>query len=216
MKDQTEELATRLAERKERAKNRPKIEGLSKEEQEAMMNVYKNQLELLDSAYAAEQRRQMLAMKQKADQRRIRTQKARELREKLEAERAKNTGNNLSKGLSGLFKRSATLHLDNEAENSELMRRLRGWKLKKKEYENELHRKRIAETNISLNDDSIKMMIIKLNQIENLMKDLNRKTKMVKGSVAKRGGRAGESASSKRSNVMAAFGARDRQNSVMS
>jgi len=32
MKDQTEELAQRLAERKERAKNRPKIEGLSKEE----------------------------------------------------------------------------------------------------------------------------------------------------------------------------------------
>lgn len=138
------------------------------------------------------------------------------MREKLEAERSKKTGNNLNKGLSGLFKRSATLVLENEAENSELMRRLRGWKLKKKEYENELHRKRIAETNISLNEDSIKMMIIKLNQIENLMKDLNRKTKMVKGSVAKRGGRAGESASSRRSNIGAAFGARDRQNSVLS
>jgi len=115
-----------------------------------------------------------------------------------------------------MFTRRATLHMDKEHENSELMRRLRGWKLKKKEYENALHRKRIAETNISLGDDSIKMMIIKLNQIENLMKDLNRKTKMVKGTVGKRGGRAGESASSKRSNVMAAFGARDRQNSVMS
>lgn len=137
MREQTDELASRLAERKERAKNRPKIEGLSKEEQEALMNNYKNQLEMLDSAYAAEQRRQMLAMKQKADQRRLRTQKAKELKEKLEKEREKKQQGNAKAGLAGLFKRRATLHLDKQAENSELMRRLRAWKLAKKEYETE-------------------------------------------------------------------------------
>jgi len=54
------------------------------------------------------------------------------------------------------------------------MRRLRAWKLAKKEYETEQFRKRVAETNVTLGDASIKMMIIKLNQIENLMKDLNK------------------------------------------
>jgi hypothetical protein len=63
------------------------------------MNNYKNQLEMLDSAYAAEQRRQMLAMKQKADQRRHRTQKAKELKEKLEKERAKKGIGSTAKGL---------------------------------------------------------------------------------------------------------------------
>jgi len=217
MRDQTEELAQRLAERKERAKNRPKIEGLSKEEQEALMNSYKSQLEMLDSAYAAEQRRQMLAMKQKADQRRIRSQKAKELKEKLEKERAKKLGSsgNAKSGLTGLFQRRATLHMDKEAENSELMRRLRAWKLKKKEYEQEQHRKRIAETNVTLGDASIKMMIIKLNQIENLMKDLNKQTKKVHGRIDDGMERKG-TRSSARQNAFAALGGRDRGASVVS
>jgi len=67
------------------------------------MNNYKNQLEMLDSAYAAEQRRQMLAMKQKADQRRIRSQKAKEMKEKLDKERAKKGVGTAAKGLTGLF-----------------------------------------------------------------------------------------------------------------
>jgi len=137
------------------------------------MNNYRNQLEMLDSAYAAEQRRQMLAMKQKADQRRIRAQKQKELKEKLEKERAKKGLGNAQKSLAGLFTRKATIYLDKEAENSELMKRLRSWKLKKKEYADMKFRQRVAETNVTLTDASIKMMIIKLNQIENLMKDLN-------------------------------------------
>lgn len=210
MREQTDELASRLAERKERAKNRPKIEGLSKEEQEALMNNYKNQLEMLDSAYAAEQRRQMLAMKQKADQRRLRTQKAKELKEKLEKEREEKQQGNAKAGLAGLFKRRATLHLDKQAENSELMRRLRAWKLAKKEYETEQFRKRVAETNVTLGDASIKMMIIKLNQIENLMKDLNKQTKKVHGRVDA-GESKGRQSSSRLSGALNAFGGgRDR------
>jgi len=181
-----------------------------------LMNSYKSQLEMLDSAYAAEQRRQMLAMKQKADQRRIRSQKAKELKEKLEKERAKKLGSsgNAKGGLTGLFQRRATLHMDKEAENSELMRRLRAWKLKKKEYEQEQHRKRIAETNVTLGDASIKMMIIKLNQIENLMKDLNKQTKKVHGRIDD-GERKG-TRSSARQSAFAALGGRDRGASVVS
>lgn len=170
---------------------------------------------MLDSAYAAEQRRQMLAMKQKADQRRIRAQKAKELKEKLDKERAKKGVGTTAKGLSGLFQRRATLILDKEVENSELMKRLRAWKLKKKEYEEEKFRQRVAETNVTLGDSSIKMMIIKLNQIENLMKDLNKQTKKVHGRVD-----AGENKTVSRTSSRPAFShalaTRDRAASVVS
>lgn len=178
------------------------------------MNNYKNQLEMLDSAYAAEQRRQMLAMKQKADQRRIRLQKAKELKEKLEKERAKKGIGSTSKGLSGLFQRRATLVIDKEIENSELMKKLRIWKLKKKEYEDQKFRTRVAETSVTLGDISIKTLIIKLNRIELSMKDLNKQTKKVHGRVD--AGDKSQSRSSARGSVFNALQNRDRAGSVAS
>jgi len=171
---------------------------------------------MLDSAYAAEQRRQMLAMKQKADQRRIRSQKAKELKEKLDKERAKKGIGSTSKGLSGMFQRRATLVIDKEVENSDLMKRLRSWKLKKKEYEEEKFRQRVAETNVTLGDSSIKMMIIKLNQIENLMKDLNKQTKKVHGRVDAGDAKGTSRTSSRQGIAFNALGNRDRAASVVS
>ena len=65
-------LGKRIAERRDKLKKANIVEGMSKEEQEAMMRNYQNQLEMLDSAYLAEQRRQQIAMKQKVEMRRKR------------------------------------------------------------------------------------------------------------------------------------------------
>jgi len=96
------------------------------------------------------------------------------------------------------------------------MKRLRSWKLKKKEYEDMKFRTRVAETNVTLGDSSIKMMIIKLNQIENLMKDLNKQTKKVHGRIDDGASKNHGSRSSARSGMFNALQNRDRQSSVVS
>lgn len=67
IEEQASALRNRLNERKERLKARPAMEGLSKEEQDAMMKNYQMQLETLDNAYLAEKRRQDLLMQQKRE-----------------------------------------------------------------------------------------------------------------------------------------------------
>merc|ERR1712166_1377976 len=99
-----------------------------------------------------------------------------------------------------------------EVENSDLMKRLRAWKIKKKEYEDEKFRQRVAETNVTLGDSSIKMMIIKLNQIE----DLNKETKMVHGRVDAGEDKMQSRSSSRGSIAFNALGNRDRAASQVS
>jgi hypothetical protein len=132
MADQTESLKQKLNERKERMKMRPRDEGLTDEQKEALMNDYKLQLEQLDSAFDAERARQRLYMSQKARAREQGLVKKREAKAKAEAEAQKNAAKSLKK----LFGRSDTLVLDDDAENSRLMQKLRSWKVMKKEYEN--------------------------------------------------------------------------------
>lgn len=136
------------------------------------------------------------------------------MKEKLEKERAKKGIGSTSKGLSGLFQRRATLVIDKEIENSELMKKLRIWKLKKKEYEDQKFRTRVAETSVTLGDISIKTLIIKLNRIELSMKDLNKQTKKVHGRVD--AGDKSQSRSSARGSVFNALQNRDRAGSVAS
>lgn len=51
-------LLKRIAERRDKIQRSKKVEGMSKEEQDQLLKKYQNQLEQLDSAYIAEQRRQ--------------------------------------------------------------------------------------------------------------------------------------------------------------
>ena len=66
-----EELAIRkrIVERQTKVRQNNQIATMTAEEQEAMLKNYQAQLEQLDSAYVAEQRRQQLQMKQKMDMR---------------------------------------------------------------------------------------------------------------------------------------------------
>lgn len=166
-------------ERKERLKMRPRDEGLTDEQKAALLNDYKSQLEQLDSAFDAERARQRLFMSQKARAREQGLQKKRDARAKAEAEASKNA----AAGLKKLFTRQSTLVLDDDAENSKLMQKLRQWKVMKKEYENVQFQKKVNTTGVSLNDNQYKLMIMKLMKVERLIKDLDKNSKNVDGRV---------------------------------
>jgi len=68
-------------------------------------------------------------MKQKISQRKEKMDKARALKEKLERQEAIQAAKDMKKKLGSLFKRQGTIMLQEANDNSELMKRLRAWKL---------------------------------------------------------------------------------------
>lgn len=65
-----------------------KDEEMSKEQQAALLNNLSKQLESLESAYTVEQQRQQLLMKQKLNQRKVKMEKARKLKDQLDRSEA--------------------------------------------------------------------------------------------------------------------------------
>ena len=59
------------------------VEGMTKQEQEELLRQYPEQIAQLDSAYAAEQRRQQLLMKAKQDNRKKRLLKVQQLKDAI-------------------------------------------------------------------------------------------------------------------------------------
>jgi inorganic pyrophosphatase len=65
-------------------------------------------------------------------------------------------------------------------ENDELIKRLQQWKQNKKAYELRMFIDKLAKAHLNLNENEIKIMIIKLIQIEKLLKEIG-KVKKAKG-----------------------------------
>jgi len=65
-------------------------------------------------------------------------------------------------------------------ENDELIKRLQQWKQNKKAYELRIFIDKLAKAHLNLNENEIKIMIIKLIQIEKLLKEIG-KVKKAKG-----------------------------------
>lgn len=57
--------------------------------------------------------------------------------EKRQEQEVVNTSKALTRNLRGMFKKQGTLLITEDNENSELMRKLRAWKMNKKKYDNE-------------------------------------------------------------------------------
>lgn len=83
-------LKNRIDERKQRLAKTNQMQGLTKEQQEKLINNYFEQLKVLDSAYNGEQRRQHLFMWQQKEMRRRRAEKYAQINERIEAEKLKN------------------------------------------------------------------------------------------------------------------------------
>lgn len=81
-------MRARIEERQEKLKAGNKDEEMSKEQQAALLNNLSKQLESLESAYTVEQQRQQLLMKQKLNQRKVKMEKARKLKDQLDRSEA--------------------------------------------------------------------------------------------------------------------------------
>jgi len=137
-------LRARIEERQEKLKAGNKDEEMSKEQQAALLNNLSKQLESLESAYTVEQQRQQLLMKQKLNQRKEKMEKARKLKAQLDRSEAAAASKDMKQKLQGLFKRQGTIMMSEVNDNSELMRRLRSWKLSKKNAEEAEFERKVA------------------------------------------------------------------------
>jgi len=101
-------------------------------------------------------------MKRKVMQRKEKYDKARKLKDQLEKQEALNATANIRKKLGGLFKRQGTIQLMEANDNTELMRRLRSWKLAKKNDDDRKFEAKLAATEVDLDESETKIMILKL------------------------------------------------------
>lgn len=139
LETQNEELAIRkrLVERSDRLKKNNAVAGMTQEEQEAMLKNYQEQLNQLDSAYVAEQRRQQLMMKNKIEMRQKRLVKVQQLKQELDKKDQPQQTSKVTNAFAAalrkkLFQMDAEMHQDDD---SELLRRLRNWDTHKHDYQ---------------------------------------------------------------------------------
>lgn len=83
----------------------------------------------------------------------------------------------LKKNLKAMFQRKGTILLKEDNENSELMTKLRAWKMAKKNLEREKLNQQLEECKPNMEDSEIKVMILKLMQTEKLLKQIFSKKK---------------------------------------
>ena len=116
-----------IAERKTRLRRSLIEQGMTNEQQEAMMRNYKEALASLDSAYVSEQRRQLLIMKGKMENRQNRIGKKVKLL-KQELEKKVEQPQILSQQLTSTFRQKLIwLGDQRKDDDSELLRCLRNW-----------------------------------------------------------------------------------------
>lgn len=205
-------LRARIEERQEKIKQGNKDEGLTHEQQEALLKNLQKQLESLDSAYGLEQQRQNLMMKQKLALRKEKMDKARSLKEKLERQEAIQAAKDMKKKLGSLFKRQGTLLLQETNDNSELMKRLRAWKINAKEARDKAYKQKVSQCEVDLEENETKIMILKLLQTEKMLKEVRRQIHKNRNAVPAREHLARQSSRASGS----VFGLRDRQHSTAS
>merc|ERR1712110_424552 len=172
------QLQERIEKQKEKIKQSNKQEGMTQEQQEALLKNLDNQLKSLDSAYTVEQQRQNYLMKQKLEMRKEKVARAQKLRDQLKAQEEKEATEAIKKKLGGLFKKQGTLILDkNINDNSELMKRLRAWKIAKRNNEDKAYAEKVAKCEVDLDEAQTKIMVLKLLQTEKMLKEIRRHVK---------------------------------------
>jgi len=67
--------------------------------------------------------------------------------------------------------------LNDANDNSELMRRLRAWKIAKKNSEEKAWEAKLAQCEVDLDESETKIMILKLLQTEKMLKEVRRQVK---------------------------------------
>merc|ERR1712146_560618 len=76
--------------------------------------------------------------------------------------------------LAGIFKRRGTIMIQEANDNSELIRRLRAWKITKKNAEDKAYEAKLAQCEVDLDESETKIMILKLLQTEKMLAEVRR------------------------------------------
>lgn len=148
-------------------------------------------------------------MKQKLAIRKEKMEKARSLKEKLERQDAIQAAKDMKKKLGSIFKRQGTINLQESNDNSELMRRLRSWKINQKKASETAYQVKLAQCEVDLEENETKIMILKLLQTEKMLKEVRRQVRKNGTTVRPSNQYARQSSRASGSQ----FGMKDRQDS---
>ena len=174
-----EEMRARIDAQKERLAQENKVEGMSKEEQQEMLKKLEVQLESLEMGRMAEAARQKLNLQQRLAARKAKNARTKRAKDKMEEQKKieeKAQEEKIGSGIGGLFERRGTLVLSDN-DNSLLAQRLRAWKKAKKAKDEEKLIAEIATKDVNMDENEIKILVLKLMQVEKLLKELRRKKK---------------------------------------
>ena len=122
-------------------------------------------------------------MSQKVSQRKGKIEKARKLKDQLERQEALTSAKDMKKKLGSIFKRQGTIMLQETNDNSELMRRLRSWKIAQKKSTDETYNKKLVDTEVNLEESETKIMILKLLQTEKMLKEIRRQVRKIQATA---------------------------------
>lgn len=129
------------------------------DQREILKNVQQN-AESIEQVILQEKLEQYLKLKQKMDLRKKQVKRVKQAKE--EAEKTALT-NEVGGSLGKLLKRRGTIILDSMNEDdSELLKKLKAWKQRKKEY----IRQKAQDLTVDMEKEQIRTMIVKLRQIE--------------------------------------------------
>lgn len=175
-------MRTRIDAQKERLAQEQKVEGMSPEERAEMLEKLESQLEALEHGRLAEAQRQKTNLQQRLAARRAKNARnnkgKKKAAEKKKEEEKQAKEQSLADGLKGMFGRAGTLVLgDHEDDDSELMRRLRAWKVAKKAADEKSLMQTLASATVDLGQDEIKILVLKLMQVEKLLREVRKKKK---------------------------------------
>lgn len=116
-------------------------------------------------------------MKQKMMTRKDKMDKAQKLKEQLDRQEALQAAKDMKSKLGQIFKRQSTLVLSEQNDNSDLMKRLRAWKIAKKNADDKKFQAKLQQCEVDLNENETKIMILKLLQTEKMLKEIRRQVR---------------------------------------
>lgn len=126
-----------LEERKKKLKETSKVESMTDADKAKMLTQLETAYDAIDAAMRSEMLRQELKTNKILAARKQKVRQMEAIRKKDQEKRADATKDNMSKGLTkglkGLFRKQATLTIVED--NDELHKKLRAWKLNKKQYD---------------------------------------------------------------------------------
>lgn len=123
--------------------------------------------------YEEERRRQQLMMQKRIQQKKVKMEKAAQMKAKIDVQEVDTIKSKLGGGKDSLQIDFGMIDIDEHRDN-ELIRRLREWTRQRHEYKLAEEQRLLSETHLELDAVSMRKLIIKLDNLEKGLKELKR------------------------------------------